>query len=94
MESYMNVGNNQVSVQQFPDFVQKWWREDNSFFFKCTKTLLKVTVYSDKVVRFRYAAYGNLNRDFSYSFAHLYQGKVKSLDFLEEEDKYVIITSH
>jgi alpha-glucosidase len=93
MESYMNINHNVVSVQQFPDFVQKWWREGNDFYFKCSKTLLKVSVINDKVVRFRYAPYGKFGRDFSYSFAHLYEGKPKHLEFVEEDEHFIIITA-
>lgn len=89
----MNLNASQVAVQQFPDFVQKWWREDNNFYFQCSKTLLKVSVISDKIIRFRYAAYGRLGRDFSYSYVQDYRGKLENLEFLEEENRFAIITS-
>ncbi len=94
MESYMNINQNAVSVQQFPDFVQKWWRENNSFFFKCSKTCLRVNVCSDKVIRFTYAAYGRFERDFSYSYAHEYREKVESLEIVEESEQFVLSTAH
>jgi alpha-glucosidase len=93
MESYMNVTHNAVSVQQFPDYVHSWKREDNKFYFYCTKTTLEVIVKTDKVFRFRYAPEGNFLRDFSYSNAHLYEGKVNSLEFIEEEEHFIIISS-
>ncbi|WMJ74806.1 glycoside hydrolase family 31 protein [Cytophagaceae bacterium ABcell3] len=93
MENYMNINHNQVTVQQFPDYVQKWDREDNDFYFYCTKAVLKVSVVSDKVLRFRFATEDGFPNDFSYSGAYTYKGKVKSLDFVEEEDHFIIITS-
>lgn len=93
MESYMNINQNAVSVQQFPDFVQKWWRENNSFFFKCSKTCLRVKVCSDKVIRFSYAAYGRFERDFSYSYAHEYQEDIEHLDIVEESEQFVLTTA-
>ncbi|MFN6946021.1 MAG: glycoside hydrolase family 31 protein [Cytophagaceae bacterium] len=93
MDSYMNLGHERAIVQQFPDYVQKWERDGNAFYFYCTKTVLKVSVISDKIIRFRFAVDGNFEKDFSYSQAQLYEGTVKSLEFVEEEDHFVIITS-
>jgi alpha-glucosidase len=44
MESYMNVGANQVAVQEFPDNVQSWSREGNRFYFYTTEVALEVDV--------------------------------------------------
>ena len=93
MESYMNVGQAALPAQQFPDIVQRWSKEGNKFYFHCTQTVLEVSVKTDKVIRFRYAPYGEFMRDFSYSDAHRFEGKVNFLDFIEEEEQFVIITS-
>ncbi|MBX9851251.1 MAG: DUF4968 domain-containing protein, partial [Cytophagaceae bacterium] len=93
MESYMNVGASQVAVQEFPDNVQSWKREGNSFFFYCTEAALEVSVKTDKIIRIRFTADGEFMKDFSYSFAHAFEGKVKSVEFVEEEDNFVVITS-
>jgi alpha-glucosidase len=90
----MNVGVNQVAVQEFPDVVQSWKREGNKFYFYCSEAALEVTVKSDKIIRFRFAPEGEFMRDFSYSEAHLYEGKVKHIEIMEEQDHYIIITSH
>jgi alpha-glucosidase len=93
MESYMNVGATHLAVQEFPDIVQSWRQEGNRFYFFCTEAALEVTVISDKIIRFRYSAECEFMRDFSYSQAHTYTGKVKHMQFLEEEDNFIIITS-
>src|SRR5690606_25808935 len=46
-----------------------------------------------KVVRFTYAAYGQFERDFSYSFAQDYQEEVSTLEIKEEGEEFVISTA-
>ncbi|HSZ24388.1 MAG TPA: glycoside hydrolase family 31 protein [Cytophagaceae bacterium] len=95
MESYMNLGHEQVAAQGFPGEVVSWKREGNKFYFKCANNLvLEINVKSDKVIRFRYATDGIFMRDFSYSHAHEYQGELKSLSIIEEEEEYFILTSY
>src|SRR6478735_1542121 len=94
MESYMNVGAAQIAVQEFPDTLQSWKREGNRFYFYCTDAALEVIVKTDKILRFRFATEGEFMRDFSYSLAHEYNGEVKFLDVVEEEEQVVIITSY
>lgn len=89
----MNLGANQVTVQQFPDVVQNWKREGNTFYFYCTETILQLDVKSDKVIRFRFAPEGVFNKDFSYSYAHEYDGKIALLEAREEDDKIIISTA-
>lgn len=93
MESYMNLGQNQVAVQQFPDIIQNWKREGNTFYFNCIQSALEVSVKNDKIIRFRFAPYGIFMRDFSYSFAQKFEGKIKYLNLIEEEDHFIIVTS-
>jgi len=93
MESYMNLNQNQVTTQQFPDAVIGWHREGNDFYFYTTQTTLKVSVITDKILRFRYTPDGKFMRDFSYSYAQDYKGKIKQVDCVEEESQYIIITS-
>ncbi len=94
MESYMNLGHEQVAAQGFPAEVISWKREGNNFYFKCANNLvLEVSVKSDKVIRFRYATDGVFMRDFSYSYAHEYQGELKNLEIIEEEEEFLILTS-
>jgi alpha-glucosidase len=95
MESYMNLGHEQVAAQGFPGEVISCKRENNKFYFKCSTSLvLEVSVKSDKVIRFRYATDGIFMRDFSYSYAHEYVGEVRSLEMIEEEEEYLILTSY
>jgi alpha-glucosidase len=95
MESYMNLGHQQVAAQEFPGEVVSWRKEGSNFYFKCAnKLVLEVSIKSDKVIRFRYATDGIFARDFSYSHAHTYQQEIKSLAFIEEPDELVILTMY
>lgn len=94
MESYMNIGASQVAVQEFPDVVQSWRRDGNRFYFYTNTAALEVSVKTDKIIRFRFSPESEFMKDFSYSLAHEYDGKVRVLDFLEEEENYIIITSY
>ncbi len=94
MESYMNLGHEQVVSQNFPAEIVSWKREEDNFYFRCANHLaLEVSVKSDKVIRFRYATDGVFMRDFSYSFAHEYKGELKALELIEEEEEYWIVTA-
>ncbi len=94
MESYMNLGQEQVATQGFPAEVVSWKREGTNFYFKCAnKLVLEVSIKSDKVIRFRYATDGIFMRDFSYSNAHEYKGELSSLELLDEENEFLILTS-
>ena len=91
----MNLGQEQVAMQGFPAEVISWKREEDRFYFKCANNLvLEVSVVSDKVIRFRYATDGIFMRDFSYSYAHEYKGEIKSLELVEEEEEYLILTHY
>lgn len=92
MESYMNLGQEELMVQQFPDYVQRCSQDKNRFYFYCTETILEVHVISDQIIRFRYAPDGNFSRDFSYSYAQEFQGQVKLLEMREQHECFVIAT--
>ena len=94
MESYMNVNHEKQSTQQSAGIVERWERIGNHFYFHCDQqTVLEVKVVSDKVIRFRFAPYGRFQRDFSYSNAQRYEGKIDQIELIEEESHFIIITS-
>src|SRR4051812_37160915 len=94
MDSYMNVSQGVVAIQQFPDLILSSKREGNKFYFYCSETTLEVFVKSDKIIRFRFAPEGKFMRDFSYSGAPEYQEEINLLDMVESEDQYIVITKY
>lgn len=59
--------SSKYSVKHYPDNIRKWQKEGNYFYFYTSETILEVRIISDKIVRFRYAADGKFQRDFSYA---------------------------
>ena len=92
MESYMNINHEKESAQQDAGVVERWEKIDNRFYFYGHQTVLEVKVFSDVVVRFRFAALGQFERDFSYSHAYAYEGVIEQLDISEEEHYFTIKT--
>lgn len=93
MESYMNINHEKQSSQQDAGVVERWEKIDNRFYFYGQQTVLEVKVFSDVVVRFRFAALGHFERDFSYSHAYAYEGVIEQLEISEEEETFTIKTS-
>ena len=89
----MNINHEKESSQQDAGVVERWEKIDNRFYFYGHQTVLEVKVFSDVVVRFRFAALGQFNRDFSYSHAYAYEGVIEQLDVSEEEHFFTIKTS-
>lgn len=88
----MNINHDKVMEQQFPDTLLFWERRDQFLYFHCSKTVLEVKLVSDKIVRFRFAPYGNFQRDFSYSTAPAY-GMANVEATVEETESEMIIST-
>lgn len=94
MENYMNLGQEQVSVQLFPAEVVKTWQKDNIFYFRCSNgVILELGVKSDRILRFRFTTEGRFQNDFSYSYAQEFQERVREVRLIEEEHEFLLITS-
>jgi alpha-glucosidase len=93
MESYMNINHEKQSFQQDAGVIERWEQVENKFFFYGLQSVLEVKVFSDIVIRFRFTALGNFERDFSYSHAYAYQGTIEQLEIDEQEAHFVIKTS-
>jgi len=84
----------QSQGKNIPGTVLRFERQGHKFFFHCQETVLCVSVFSDRVVRFRYANYGYFENDFSYAVEDTERCKAKHLDFLEQRHQYSIITQY
>ena len=63
----MEIKKDKYSVKYFPTEVKSYKQEGQTFYFYTAETTLEVRVFSDKIVRFRYAPDGTFQRDFSYA---------------------------
>lgn len=87
------IPGNKYSIKYFPDQVQRYEKEGNSFYFHTSETILEIKIISDKVVRFRYAPDGVFRRDFSYAINPELKEAIISFNIIELEDSYEISTS-
>lgn len=65
----MEIKKDKYSVKYFPTEVKSYKQEGQIFHFHTADTVLEVKIFSDKIVRFRYAPDGKFQRDFSYATA-------------------------
>ena len=61
--------NDKYSSKYYPDAIRHWEQKGHYFYFHTSETILEVKVVNDQVIRFRYAADGFFQRDFSYAIS-------------------------
>ena len=81
--------------EQFPGTIQKCIQEaDNQFLFTCDKRVaLRVTVMTDRIIRFRYSTNGIFPNDFSYALDTAFQPEIPQIEFKEKDDHFRITTA-
>ena len=89
----MNINHEKQTIQQDAGVIERWEKVDNRFYFYGEHAVLEVKVFSDVIVRFRFAALGQFERDFSYSHAPNYTAPIKQLEISEEENCFLIKTA-
>lgn len=80
------------SIKYYPDSIIKWEREGNFFYFFSKETILEVRVISDRILRFRYAAEGKFQRDFSYGLNAPIRESIIFLEIQQRESSFLIRT--
>jgi hypothetical protein len=81
------------SIKYYPDGVQSYKKEGNYIYFTTSETILEVKVKTDRIIRFRYAADGFFQDDFSYAVSKFFQEKLISLELTEKPDCFEIETA-
>lgn len=89
----VTTSSGKYSIKHYPDQVKEWKKEGNFFYFYCTETILEVRIISDKIVRFRYAADGTFQRDFSYAVADNLEEFPEKFNIFEWEETFEIRTA-
>lgn len=84
--------SSKYSVKHYPDTVRKWQKEGNYFYFYTAETIMEVRIVSDKIVRFRYAADGKFQRDFSYATSPRLEESPVNFGIREFEEVFEIYT--
>ena len=86
------TSQSKYSIKYYPHDITNVSVEGNFFYFHTIDTILEVKVLSDKIIRFRYAADGFFQRDFSYSVSKYFQERIVNLEFNETLTNYIIST--
>ncbi|UYQ94779.1 glycoside hydrolase family 31 protein [Chitinophaga horti] len=89
----ITTSSGKYSVKHYPDVIKSWKKEGNYFYFYTTETILEVRVVSDKIIRFRYAADGKFQRDFSYGVTEKLEESPVDFGIREWEETFEIYTS-
>src|SRR5690242_18576656 len=87
------VKKDKYSVKHYPSKIVSHKRQGNFFWFYTGETILEVRVVSDKIIRFRYAADGFFQKDFSYGLAEDFRDVNVKVKLKEDSAKYEIITT-
>lgn len=82
------------SSKFYPGNVVNARKEGNYFYFYTEDTILELSVKTDKIIRFRYAADGFFQKDFSYAVSKYSFDRMVSLEFYESADYYEIQTMY
>ena len=90
----MEIKKDKYSVKYFPSDILTWTQQNNVFYFNTNETILEVKLFSDKIVRFRYAADGKFLRDFSYAVQDNFKTSDVNLSVYEDRNKFDLMTEY
>lgn len=78
----------------YPSKIVKFSKEvDSAFFHTDNNVILKVTVFRDSLLRFRFTTKGYFSDDFSYAIAESHSRGFNKFEVTEEEEYYKILTN-
>jgi alpha-glucosidase len=86
------ITQTKYSDKFYPDSVLNVKTEGNFYIFTTSETILEVSVLTDKMIRFRYAADGFFQKDFSYAISKYFDEKLVKLTLIEDDFFYYIKT--
>jgi len=90
----MEIKNDKYSVKFYPTDIVRWTQTGNNLHFYSTDTELEVILYTDKIIRFRYAPGGVFQRDFSYAINEGVKPQTVNMSVYEDRHKFDIMTEH
>jgi len=90
----MEITKDKYSIKYFPTHVITWEQKGNIFLFRTASTILELKLFSDKIVRFRYAPEGTFQRDFSYAIQETLKFPEANLSVYEDRHKFDLMTEH
>ncbi|RBL94084.1 glycoside hydrolase family 31 protein [Chitinophaga flava] len=88
----VETSSSKYGIKHYPDAIREWKKEGNYFCFYTSETILEVRVIADKIIRFRYAADGTFQRDFSYATSDTLEESPITFGIKEWEETFEIYT--
>jgi alpha-glucosidase len=88
----VTTSSGKYSAKHYPDVIREWKKEGNYFYFYTTETILEIRIISDKIIRFRYAADGKFQRDFSYAVSDRLEESPVNFGLREFEENFELYT--
>jgi alpha-glucosidase len=88
----VTTSSGKYSAKHYPDVIKEWKKEGNYFYFYTSETILEVRIISDKIIRFRYAADGNFQRDFSYAVSDRMEESPVNFGLRQFEENFELYT--
>ncbi len=82
----------QAIKKQYPSPIHKHRQSGNKFYFETSNSYLEVWVVTDKIIRFRYAP-DFFQKDFSYGISPALTENCQTLNLVENEKNFVIVTT-
>ena len=90
--NYMSAHKHVSEEDLFVGKIINYRRLKNIFYFDTETTTFSIEVFTDKILRFRYATYFDFENDFSYAIDPAFKPKDITVDFKEDELEYIIHT--
>jgi alpha-glucosidase len=81
------------SIKYYPGKIVEHKKEGNFFYFYTSDTILEIKLNTDSIFRFRYAADGFFQKDFSYAISKSFKTQLISVNFREDRQFFEIETS-
>ncbi|MDN4165080.1 glycoside hydrolase family 31 protein [Cytophagales bacterium LB-30] len=81
------------SIKYYPGTINSVSQEGNFFYFYTEDTILELSVKTDRILRFRYAADGFFQKDFSYAVSKYASIHMTQLGFEEHAEHYEVHTA-
>jgi alpha-glucosidase len=88
----VTTSSGKYSAKHYPDTIKEWKKEGNYFYFYTSETILEIRIISDKIIRFRYAADGKFQRDFSYAVSDRLEESPVNFGLREFEEAFELYT--
>ena len=88
----IEINKEKYSAKYFPTDISHFTQEGQLLYFYATDTVLEVKIFSDKIVRFRYAPDGTFQRDFSYALVENVPMQKANLSVYEDRHKFDLMT--